>query len=59
MSSNTPLMDSTEDNSQEETMAKTKVPSEDKSGSDLTDRVRIGVSYKVHAKIYKTDKQQK
>ena len=36
MSSNTPLMDSIEDNSQEKTMAKTKVPSEDKSGSDST-----------------------
>ena len=36
MSSNTPLMDSTEDNSQQKTMAKTKVPSEDKSGSAST-----------------------
>ena len=29
-------MDSTENNSQEKTMAKTKVPSEDRSGSDST-----------------------
>ena len=36
MSSNTPLMDSTEDNSQEQKMAKTKVPSEDKLGSAST-----------------------
>ena len=33
MSSNTPLMDSIEDNSQEEKMAKTKVTSLDKLGS--------------------------
>ena len=36
MSSNTPLMESTEDNSQDKKMAKTKVPSENKSGSDST-----------------------
>ena len=36
MSSNTPLMDSTEDNNQEQIMAKTKVPSEDKTGSAST-----------------------
>ena len=36
MSSNTLLMDSTENNSQEKTMAKTKVLSEDKSASDST-----------------------
>ena len=36
MSSNTTLMDSTEDNNQEQKMAKTKVPSEDKSGSTST-----------------------
>ena len=30
------MMDSTEDNSQEKTTAKTKVPSDDKSGSDST-----------------------
>ena len=36
MSSNTPLMDSTEDNNQEQKMAKTKVPSLDKSGSAST-----------------------
>ena len=36
MSSNTPFMYSTEDNIQEKTMAKTKVTSEDKSGSDST-----------------------
>ena len=36
MSSNTPMMDSTEDNSQEKTMAKNKVPSENKSRSDST-----------------------
>ena len=35
MSSNTPLMDSKEDNSQEEKMAETKLSSEDKSGSVL------------------------
>ena len=34
MSSNNPLMDSTEDNNQEQKMDKTKVPSVDKSGSD-------------------------
>ena len=33
---NTPVMDSTEDNNQEQKMAKTKVPSEDKLGSDST-----------------------
>ena len=33
MSSNIPLMDSTEDNNQEQKMAQTKVPSLDKSGS--------------------------
>ena len=33
MSYNTPLMDSTEDNNQEQKMAQTKVPSLDKSGS--------------------------
>ena len=32
MSSKTPLMDSTEDNSQDQKMAKNKVPSENKSG---------------------------
>ena len=36
MSSNTPMMDSTEDNGQERTMAKNKVPSENKSVSDST-----------------------
>ena len=36
MSSSTPLVGSTEDNNQEKTMANTKVPSEDKSGSDST-----------------------
>ena len=36
MSSNTTFMDSTEYNSQEKKMAKTKVPSEDKSGSAST-----------------------
>ena len=36
MSSNTPMMDSTEDNSQEKTMAKNKVTQENKSGSDST-----------------------
>ena len=36
MSSNTPLMDSTEDNNQEQKMAKTKVSSEDKLGSAST-----------------------
>ena len=36
MSSSTPLAGSTEDNNQEKTMANTKVPSEDKSGSDST-----------------------
>ena len=36
MSSNTPLINSTEDDSEEEKMVKTKVPSEDKSGSDST-----------------------
>ena len=33
MFSNTPLIDSTEDNNQEQKMAQTKVPSLDKSGS--------------------------
>ena len=33
MSSNTPKMDSTEDNNQEQKLANTKVPSVDKSGS--------------------------
>ena len=42
MSSNTTLMDSTEDNSQEITMAKTKVPPEDKSGSDSTVTEKTG-----------------
>ena len=36
MSSNTPMMDSTEDNSHEKTMANTKVPSENKSWTDST-----------------------
>ena len=36
MSSNTSLMDLTEDNIQEKTMAKNKVTSENKSGSDST-----------------------
>ena len=36
MSSNTPFMDSIEGNSQEKTMTKTKVPSEDKSVSAST-----------------------
>ena len=36
MSSNTPFMDSIEDDSKEKKMAKTKVPSEDKSGSAST-----------------------
>ena len=36
MSSNTFLMDSIEDNNQEQKMANTKVPSEDKSGSAST-----------------------
>ena len=36
MSSNTPFMDSIEDNSQEKTITKTKVPSEDKSWSTST-----------------------
>ena len=36
MSSNNPIMDSTEDNSQQKKMAKNKVPSENKSGSDST-----------------------
>ena len=36
MSSNTPLMDSTEDNNQEQNISKTKVPSEDKQGSAST-----------------------
>ena len=36
MSSNTPMMDSTEDKSQEKTMAENKVTPENKSGSDST-----------------------
>ena len=36
MSSNSPLMDSTEDIIQEKILAETKVPSKDKSGSDST-----------------------
>ena len=36
MSYNTPLMDSTEDNNQEQKMAKTKVPSVDKQWSAST-----------------------
>ena len=36
MSSNNPLIDSTEDNNQENKMAKIKVPSVDKSGSAST-----------------------
>ena len=36
MSSNTPMMDSTEYKSQEKTMADNKVASENKSGSDST-----------------------
>ena len=36
MSSNTPMMASTEDKSQEETMAENKQTSENKSGSDST-----------------------
>ena len=36
MSSNTALMDSIDDNNQEKKMAKTKVPSDDKSGSAST-----------------------
>ena len=42
MSSNTLLMDSTEDNNQEQKMAHTKVPSLDKSGSaskTVTDQI--------------------
>ena len=42
MSSNTPMMDSTEDNSQEKTMAKNKVTSENKSGSDSTVTEKTG-----------------
>ena len=37
MSYNTPLVDSTEDNNQEQKMAKTKLPSVDKSGSSSTE----------------------
>ena len=36
MSSNTPMMDSTEDKSQEKIMSENKVTSENKSGSDST-----------------------
>ena len=36
MSSNTPLINSADDNNQEQKMAKTKVPSVDKSGSAST-----------------------
>ena len=41
MSSNTPIMDSTDDNSQEKIMAKNKVPSENRSGYDstITDKI--------------------
>ena len=48
MSYNTHFMDSTEDNSQEKKMAKTKVPSEDESGSVST------VTEKTEKKIVKT-----
>ena len=37
MSSNTPMMDSTEDKSQEKTMAENKKTSENKSGTDSTE----------------------
>ena len=36
MSSNTPMMNSTEDNSQDKTTTENKVTSENKSGSDST-----------------------
>ena len=42
MSFNTPMIDSTEDNSQEKTMAENKVTSENKSGFESVDTLLLG-----------------